>query len=216
VRVSELSEAAEVPVPTIKYYLREGLLFPGIPTAPNQAEYEDEHIRRLRLIRTLRDVGDLGIAQIRDVLAAIDDESLPMHDMLGVAHHALGPAGDEGSVTEDVAKARSDVDTFIRELGWRVSANAPARRSLAEALVALRRLGWSEDTEGFVPYAKAAQAIAAHELGRRRLDATRSESVEWMVIGTVVFEAVLAALRRLAEEHESAKRQGGRRPRRGR
>ena len=36
-RIAELSQTTGVPVPTIKYYLREGLLPAGELTSPNQA-----------------------------------------------------------------------------------------------------------------------------------------------------------------------------------
>ena len=36
-RISELSTASGVPVPTLKFYLREGLLPPGDAIAVNQA-----------------------------------------------------------------------------------------------------------------------------------------------------------------------------------
>src|SRR5918996_2993811 len=79
VRMSELSRAAEVPVATVKYYQREGLLPPGDATGPNQADYGAGHVRRLRLIRILREVGGLGVAQVRAVLAAMDDSELSHH-----------------------------------------------------------------------------------------------------------------------------------------
>ena len=79
-RVSELSQATGVPVPTIKYYLREGLLPRGeTTTSPNQASYGDEHVARLRLIRSLLDVGGLSVATVRDVLAAVDDPGTSLH-----------------------------------------------------------------------------------------------------------------------------------------
>jgi hypothetical protein len=56
----------------------------------------------------------------------------------------------------------------------------------------------------FTPYAEAADRIAAAEVGSGPEDASRAETVEWMVIGTVVFEAALGALRRWAQEHHSA------------
>ena len=52
-RIAELSRDSGVPVPTIKYYVREGLLPPGELTSPNQAQYDASHLRRLRLIRAL-------------------------------------------------------------------------------------------------------------------------------------------------------------------
>ncbi len=207
-RISELSRASGVPVPTIKYYLREGLLPAGRPTAPNQADYGELHVHRLRLVRALVDVGGLGIAAVRAVLHAIADETLSPHQMLGVAHHALGPPPDQGAIANDVAEAREEVDRFLAELGWRVSPGAPSRRKLADALVALRRLGREADAKAFLPYAKAAEKLAARELASMPDDAPRAELVERAVVGTVVFEAALVALRKLAEEHHSALRFG--------
>ena len=39
-------------------------------------------------------------------------------------------------------------------------------------------------------------------------EASRGEAVESVVVGTVLYEAVLDALRRLAQEHHSSKRFG--------
>ncbi len=203
-RISELSRASGVPIPTIKYYLREGVLPAGQPTARNQADYDESHLHRLRLIRVLVDVGGLGIAAVRAVLDAIADESLSPHKMLGVAHYALGPAPDRGPVPEDVLEARNDVDLFLAELDWKVSPQAPSRRKLADALVALRRLGRDADTKAFMPYAKAAEELASQELAAAPADAPRADLVEGAVVGTVVFEAALVSLRKLAQEHHSA------------
>ena len=211
-RISELSQASRVPVPTIKYYLREGLLPPGQPTAPNQADYDESHLHRLRLVRALVDVGGLSIAAVGAVLDAIEDESLSVHQMLGVAHHALGPAADQAPVEDDVAQAREEVDRFLDGLGWRVSPEAPSRRRLADALVALRRLDRDADAKVFAPYAKAAEELAAQELASMPADAPRADLVESAVVGTVVFEAALVALRKLAQEHHSAVRFGQRAP----
>lgn len=206
-RISELSEATGVPVPTVKYYLREGLLMPGTRTASNQADYGPDHAHRLRLIRVLRDVGRLGIERIRPVLAGLDDGSLPTHRLLGMVAYALAPPAEQGPVAADLALARADVDRFVDELGWVVNDGAPARRALADALVSLRRLGRDVGPEVFVPYAKAAGRIAASEFRTGPpADAPRDEQVEWVVVGTVVFESALRALLRMAQEHQSALR----------
>ena len=204
-RISELSRASGVPVPTLKYYLREGLLQPGTATAPNQARYDERHLRRLRLIRALTDVGGLSLGAVHAVLDAIADETLPLHDLLGVAHHALGPQAARGSVPPDVAHARREVDAFVDGLRWHVSPDAPARHALADALVGLRRLGRDVGTEVFAPYARLADELAAREI-RAVPGGSRVETVESAVVGTVVFEAALVALRRLALEHHSAVR----------
>ncbi|MBA3551664.1 MAG: MerR family transcriptional regulator [Actinobacteria bacterium] len=205
-RISELSAISCVPLPTIKYYLREGLLQPGILTARNRAEYEESHLHRLRLIRVLREVGGLGIASVRAVVEAVADEGLPMHDLLGLAHHALGPPADSGRLPSDVTEARLEVDGFLADLGWLVSPQAPSRRTLANALVALRRLGREGGVDVFRPYADLADGLAGRELQTVPTMASRADAIESVVVGTVVFEAALIALRRLAQEHHSARK----------
>ena len=51
--LSELSSHTEIPVATIKFYLRENLLHEGVRTAATQAQYDQSHVARLRLIRAL-------------------------------------------------------------------------------------------------------------------------------------------------------------------
>ncbi|MGH9226242.1 MAG: MerR family transcriptional regulator [Acidimicrobiales bacterium] len=208
-RISELSRTSSVSVPTIKYYLREGLLEPGSSTGPNRADYGESHVHRLRLIRVLMDVGGLSVAAIGDVLDAIADESLSMHEVAGRAQYALGPAATEGEdVPDDLRHARGEVDRFLAGLGWHNTPGAPGRRALADALVALWRLGRGYGVEVFRPYAELSDKLAAHEVTIIEPDATRSEAVEAVVVGVVVFEAALVALRRLAQEHHSWLRSG--------
>jgi DNA-binding transcriptional MerR regulator len=204
VRMSDLSKTTGLPVATIKYYLREGLLHPGHPTAPNQADYDDTHVRRLRLVRVMMDVGGLSVADARAVVVALEDNRLPLHRLLGVAHHALGPPADQESPPEDLHRARREIGDYIDDLGWHVSRGAPGRHALAEALVALRRLGRDVDAHVFDPYAKVADQLAAHELAKIPEGLSRAEAVERVIVGTVVFEAALVALRRLAQENRSA------------
>ena len=84
-RIAELSQTTGVPVPTIKYYLREGLLPAGELTSPNQARYDDRHVQRLRLVRVLLDIGRLPIATIRDLLTELDQPDPDVHEVLGRA-----------------------------------------------------------------------------------------------------------------------------------
>jgi DNA-binding transcriptional MerR regulator len=202
-RVGELSRVSNESVSTIKYYLREGLLHRGEQSAPNQAAYDESHVRRLRLIRVLTDVGGLAVADVREVLDAISDETLSLHELLGVAHHALGPA--RAAPGDDVERAREEVDRFVESLGWDVTPDAPARSGLAEALAALRRSGLDLGTAVFERYAKTADRLAAWEIGFIP-ESPRRTAVEAALVGTVVFEAALVALRRLALEHHSARR----------
>lgn len=206
-RMAELSAASGVPVPTLKYYLREALLPPGEATAPNQASYSDAHLQRIRLIGVLTDVGGLTIAAVRNVVAALDQPALPLSTVVAVVHHALTPASDDPS-DADAELARREIDSWLAELGWQISAAAPSRRTLADALVSLRRLGRTVRPQDFARYAAAANRLAAWELSRTVTSppVTAGGVVESVVIGTVVYETVLLALRRLAQEHQFALR----------
>ena len=205
-RLAELSARSGRSIPTIKYYLREGLLPPGRRTASNQAQYGEEHLHRLRLITTLVEVGELPIATVRSVLTAIEDESISMHEVLGVAHGALALRGGESVLSVPMEEAKADVDRFLTELGWEVKADAPAKTVLAGALASLQALGWPVGAEVFDRYAALADELAEWELARTPTGAPRSRTVEAAVVGTVVFEVALLALRRLAQERHSAAR----------
>ena len=208
-RISELSRKADLPVATIKYYLREGLLPPGRPTSATQAVYDDGHLRRLQLIRALSEVGGLPLAKVRAVIDAVEDPTVGLHEMLGHSHYAL--AGDLGPATGDPdwPAARAEVDALVTELGWRVHCHAPARDQLANALLALRRLGAAPTRDTLGPYIDAAHRIATKEIATLVALTTgaapAAEVLHQAVIGTVLYEPVLLALRRLAEEHESAR-----------
>ncbi len=205
-RISELSRRSGVSIPTIKYYLREGLLPAGTPTGSTQAEYDDGHLRRLHFIRVMVDVGRLSISALREVTDALADEHLPTHDVLGVAHRAL--AVRSLGVAPHPA-ASSEVAALLDELGWHATADPATVAELASALSALRRLGWPVDVGTFRPYAAAVDALAEQEVAFTYDTSTRDEAVERVVVGTVVFETVLTALRRLAQAHHSGRRSAG-------
>ena len=82
--LGELARAAEVPVGTVKYYLREGLLPEGRLRSATRADYGDTHLARLRLLRLLREVGDVPVGRLRDLVAALEDQRA------GSAHGRLG------------------------------------------------------------------------------------------------------------------------------
>lgn len=206
-RLTELSRRSQVTVASIKYYLREGLLPAGRPVSSTASRYGVEHLHRLRLIRVLREVGGLTIADLRGVLAAVDNSDLPLHEVLGSAHRLLGPR-PKGHESAELRSLTDEVGDFIELRGWRVGRDAPARHSLAQAVMALRKLGWDVKVEDLARYASAVDSLAADDVSAAPAGGTREEIVEFMVVGTVVFDAVLVALRHLAQEHHSARRFG--------
>ncbi|GIJ57923.1 MerR family transcriptional regulator [Virgisporangium aurantiacum] len=201
-RIAELSERSGVPVPTIKYYLREGLLPPGESIRANQARYDERHLQRLRLVRVLIDVGRLPVAAIRDLFADLDRPDPDLHHALGRALKSAPAGGPEPPATGDVATAELEVDDLLRRRGWLVSEEAPARRRVAEVIAALRRLDNAKQVEMIDEYAAAVERIA--ELDLQLVQAADPETVVYRaVVGTILGDALLAGLRRLAQESVS-------------
>lgn len=196
-----------MPVPTIKYYVREGLLPAGELSSPNQAAYGEAHERRLQLIRALLDVGGMKVAEIADVLAAVDDPTRPLHKVLGTAADHLAGADTERDDTESAA-AKATVTDLIARRGWRTDECSPAAADLAKALAAMARLGHGAFAEVLDDYAEAAEQVARVDLAYVDRRAEVEEIVESVVIGTVLGEAVFSALRRLAHIDASAKLYG--------
>lgn len=67
-RIAEVVRRSGVTKETIHFYMREGLLPPPRKTARNAAFYSDEHLHRLRLIRSLREEHLLPIKAIKNLL----------------------------------------------------------------------------------------------------------------------------------------------------
>ncbi|MFC8939763.1 MerR family transcriptional regulator [Streptomyces griseoincarnatus] len=214
-RISELSRRSGVSIPTIKYYLRDGLLPAGRPTAANQAEYDEEHVRRLRLIRSLIGVRGLSVSATRDVLAAVDEQQGDVHLLLGLVLGALPversgrpPRRDGAAEPDGAGAAAGDVAALTAEMGWRTSPNPPAAQVVAETLETMRALGMDYDWRSLVPYAELADRAARLDLDQLRDAGDPLQQAERAVLLTVLLEPALLALRRLAQEHHSALRFG--------
>ncbi|HET9172337.1 MAG TPA: MerR family transcriptional regulator [Actinospica sp.] len=205
VRISELSATSGVPLPTVKYYLREGLLPAGERTARNQAEYGPEHLARLRLIRALIEVGRLSVADTRAVLAASDDPQLPLNEVLGAAHDAItrrsSPNRDEPAWQD----ARDVVRDTARQRGWHIEPNCPALDQAADAVAAVLAADMPELYPLIDVYFDAVEPIARQEVEAVLSMPSEDQIVRGVVVGTVVGEALFNALRLLAQQSVSTR-----------
>ena len=207
-RISELSRVTGIPVATIKFYLRERLLPEGRRTSPNQSQYDDTHVQRLRLIRALVGVGGLSLAATRDVLTQIDEPTGLTLDLLGTAHQVVAP-----ELPPDV-DLRPVVD-LLRRWGWDSCAEAvgtddegrvdDALAALAVALRGLDDAGFEVDLPRLDSYAEAMMQVARTEIAGLPVESATA-AVRYVVLGTVLVEPVLLALRRLAQREASAAR----------
>jgi DNA-binding transcriptional MerR regulator len=203
-RIAELSRRSGVPVATIKYYMREGLVPQGERTRPNQAVYDECHLRRLRLARALIDVGGLHVAVARDVLQMLDDERSSLHDLLGKAQYAATARRDAGTGADERRRAEEDVRALIAGRGWVIRPGGPALLSLTETIAMFRRLGQDSYLRLLGSYADAAERLAADEVAHVVAQPDIEGMAEVVVVGTVLGDALMAALRRLAQESASS------------
>ena len=202
-RISQLSDESGIPVATIKYYLREGLLHDGVLTSATQANYDESHTRRLRLIRALVGGAGLSIAAVRDLLGVVDSPPESGHDLLGFAHQAV-----IGSEVRPVDI--TPVDTLLGHLGWDLAGcDDSAKSSVAEALEGMRSAGFELSENTLATYARTMHEVAAVEIAGVPTESAES-AVRYVVLGTVLAEPLLLALRRLAQQSASRERFGAR------
>lgn len=201
-KMSQLCQASGVPVPSIKFYLREGLLQAGERTSATQADYNNAHVERLKLIRALIDIGGLPIATAHRVLEAIDTPNLPLTYIFGIAQLAVSDA----SLYEDVDPASPgavEVAATMRRMGWRVSDGNPGIRGAARILNTYAALGYDDLANVSEEYARAAALVAEADLAAVGRRTTVDDMAETVVVGTVLGDGLIAALRRIAQEHVS-------------
>jgi DNA-binding transcriptional MerR regulator len=203
-RIAELSRRTGVPVATIKYYLREGLVPHGERTSPNQARYDESHVHRVRLVRALVEVGGLPIAAAREVLTLMHEPGRSRLESIGKAHFAVQRARQPHTEPpSDTAVAR--VEELITRRGWQARATNPARATLAGVLDHLARLGETDALDLLDTYADAAERLATAEIDTlAELDV--DHMAERVVIMTVLGGALLDALRALAQESAATER----------
>ncbi|MFE1172703.1 MerR family transcriptional regulator [Streptomyces sp. NPDC058773] len=211
-RLAELSERSGVSTATIKYYLREGLLPPGRRITATRSEYDEEHLRRLRLVRALIQIGRVPVSTAREVVTAVEDDSRDQLSRLGTAVEALphGPEPDESDPSTELA--RRTATELLERVGWKfglaIADHVRAFRTLVAGIAALHRLGYPCGIEDLLPYAHSAAGLAVSDLDLVEEYGTPAERVEAAVALTVLYEPVLLGLRRLAEAEESNKRFG--------
>jgi DNA-binding transcriptional MerR regulator len=204
VRISELSRESGVPVASIKYFKREGLLPEGRATAATMVEYGPDHVKRLRLIKALTVVGGLSIAATREVLAAIDQARHPAQTLKAVSY-AMSVPGGARTGAGDVHEAedndvRAQVDDLIAAMGWDVDGASPHVKALAATLREMQRMGVGPAPDALASYARLAASAARLDLQHAATDGDRMALAEQTAISLALSGPLLELLRRIAQE----------------
>jgi DNA-binding transcriptional MerR regulator len=215
-KISELAGASGTSIPTIKFYIREGLLPAGGSTSRTQALYTEAHLRRLELIAILQTELGMTIEKIGEVLreAGRGGEAMLAVGLRNARESRHGPRRAAGAlargqtvaralpsgVSPDPGNAWRSVRRMARTLGWELKPENPVANDVAEAVATIMRaMPEARIERTLIDYARAMKSIADREIPDS-FDPAREpwESLRYAVLGTYLLEPLILALRRLA------------------
>jgi DNA-binding transcriptional MerR regulator len=198
-RIGELAEASGVPVPTIKHYLREGLLPEPVKTSRNMAYYPPEFVERIRLIKRLQEERFMPLRAIRSVL---DGEPERLEAILELEDRILDRAlaGERTRTSPGEARERYGVPKEVLDRLEEIEVLSPNTRGyspsdvkIIEAISRFRAGGYDEQI-GFTVYDTLRYKTAIEELVRQEVDVVMNR-----LAGEVPAERVVEMLEAGAE-----------------
>lgn len=201
-KISELAATTRTTLPTLKFYLREGLLMPGVSVSRTRAEYGDEHVERVRLLQTLSQLPGFSYPLLKEIFGLVTDERLSLGDRVERALQHLPPGAGE---PRDIAPLRE----VGAALGFAVRDGSAAAAQLATALDAAEAVGMGCSTEQLRGYWEHMRDVAAFEVAGMQSRPDDASAAQYAVVGTAIFEPVILALRRMAHEELFKGRLGG-------
>ncbi|HEX5609478.1 MAG TPA: MerR family transcriptional regulator [Solirubrobacterales bacterium] len=174
-RVGELAEASGVPVPTIKHYLREGLLPEPVKTSRNMAYYPPEFVERIRLIKRLQEERYMPLKAIRKVL---EEDPARASAMLELEDQILDRAlaGERSRTSAAEVRKRYGVPGEVLDRLEEIEVLTPNSRgyspsdvTIIEAISRFRAGGYDEEI-GFTVYDTLRYKKALEELVRQEVE----------------------------------------------
>ncbi|MEE4488701.1 transcriptional regulator, partial [Streptomyces sp. BE230] len=131
---------------------------------------------------------------------------------LGAALWSLPHGPDPDEEAPATVAATAEVERLLDRLEWstarEIGSLSPAQRSRVASLATLIHLGYPCEGDYLADHARLMLELAVRDLDLRETYPTESEQVEMAVAAAVLYEPLLASLRRLAQEEESARRYG--------
>jgi DNA-binding transcriptional MerR regulator len=168
-KIGELAEASGVPVPTIKHYLREGLLPEGTKTSRNMAYYPPELVDRIKLIKQLQEERFMPLKAIKAVLDEGPERARALVELEDrILERALGEERTRTSaaeVRERYGVPRDVLDRLeqIELLSPNSRGYSPSDVKIIEAISRFRAGGYDEQI-GFTVYDTLRYKTALEEL----------------------------------------------------
>jgi AcrR family transcriptional regulator len=170
-RVSELAGRSGVPVSTIKFYIRKGLLPGPMKTGATQGFYTRKHLDRLKLIQKIRKEGSLPIEKIREITQMIDasaerekreKESAPSEHKAEIVRTAISVFRGKGYETVTIADivdaARIGRSTFYKNFRNKKDLFIECIREIVNREGIPEDVGEAGETEGSALFDRSAEA----------------------------------------------------------
>jgi DNA-binding transcriptional MerR regulator len=207
-RMRELAEASGVPAPTIKHYLREGLLPEPVKTSRNMAYYPPEFVDRIKLIKRLQEERFLPLKAIKTVL---DEDPDRAEAMLALGDQILDRAlaGERSRTSAAEVRKRYGVPREVLDRLAELEVLTPNSRgyspsdvTIIEAISRFRAGGYDEQI-GFTVYDTLRYKAALEELVRQEVDVVMDRLagevppervVEMLEVGAQPLKDLIAAL----------------------
>jgi DNA-binding transcriptional MerR regulator len=174
-RMGELAEASGVPAPTIKHYLREGLLPEPVKTSRNMAYYPPEFVDRIRLIKQLQEERFMPLKAIKLVLDEDPERARALVDLEDrILDRAL--AGERTRTSAAEARERYGVPKDVLDRLEKLEVLSPNSRGyspsdikIIEAISRFRAGGYDEQI-GFTVYDTLRYKTALEDLVRQEVE----------------------------------------------
>jgi DNA-binding transcriptional MerR regulator len=174
-RMGELAEASGVPAPTIKHYLREGLLPEPVKTSRNMAYYPPEFVDRIKLIKQLQEERFMPLRAIKAVLDEDPERARALVELEDrILDRAL--AGEQARTSATEARERYGVPKEVLDRLEELEVLSPTSRGyspsdikIIEAISRFRAGGYDEEI-GFTVYDTLRYKSALEELVRQEVD----------------------------------------------
>ena len=207
-RMGELAEASGVPAPTIKHYLREGLLPEPVKTSRNMAYYPPEFVDRIKLIKRLQEERFMPLKAIRSVL---DEDPERASAMLELEDRILDRAlaGERARTSAAEVRKRYGVPKEVLDRLAELEILTPNSRGyspsdikIVEAIGRFRAGGYDEQI-GFTVYDTLRYKEALEQLVRQEVDmvmnrlageVSAERVVEMLEAGAQPLQDLIAAL----------------------
>jgi DNA-binding transcriptional MerR regulator len=203
-RIGDLAEQSGVPIATIKYYIREGLLPPPpMKTGRTMAYYDEDYLEQLRVVRRLREEHFLPVRVIKTILEERGAAPLDAHARALVlsagpgflarvqAERAPAPPAADPNLTPDER-------TLLEDLGL-LGGDADEDAELLGAMAAMEQAGLGRDRfplEGLGHYVELLGELARRELRHfaQHAEGLDSATVETLAARAFALTAPLVAI----------------------